>query len=64
MTNLKNYYKLCCKILTYDINEARRSMYNNLISNSTKKQKQLGILLNPKLAEMTKTVMMEICDNL
>jgi len=26
MTILKNYYKLCCKILTNNINEARRSI--------------------------------------
>jgi len=35
-------------------------LYNNLILNSTQKRKQLGILLNLKQAEMTKTVMMEI----
>ena len=31
---IKNYYKAYCKILTKSINEAKRSYYNKLISNS------------------------------
>jgi hypothetical protein len=38
-TNLKNYYKLYFKILTTDIKEAKSSMYNSRINNSSNKMK-------------------------
>jgi len=37
--NIKNYYKQYCKILTNVIKEAKRSMYNNQITNSANKIK-------------------------
>jgi hypothetical protein len=38
-TNLKNYYKQCCKTLTGVIKETKRYVYNNQITNSTNKTK-------------------------
>ena len=38
-SNLKNYYKLYCKILTCVIKVAKRVVYNNQILNSTNKTK-------------------------
>jgi len=36
-SNIRNYYKLYCKILTNANKEAKRGMYNNQIINSTNK---------------------------
>jgi len=38
-TNLKNYYKQYCRILTNVIREAKKSMYQNQIINSNSKIK-------------------------
>jgi len=43
-TNLKNYYKQYCKILTNVIREAKRCMYHYQIINSNNKMKTKGML--------------------
>jgi hypothetical protein len=44
--NLKKYYKQYCKILSSVIKEAKRSMYNNQVTNSANKMKTIWNIIN------------------